>query len=152
MDDKIKKTSITEKLKEGVSVGEIEKIARKYTTETLIILAVIIATISSTFHFFTGAGWSLIFGGIGAILSIALPDIIHKIEKTFFAFVGKQEKTAQIAIGVAQIVIALFVPFVFFMQIGLLSGLSFQHFSHQPKVFEGKERKKSKSESEEEHI
>jgi hypothetical protein len=151
MDDKIKK-SVTEKFKEGVSVQELEKFARKYTTETFIIISVIIATISSTFHFFNGAGWSIVLGGIGAILSIALPAQIHQIEKLYFSFVTKQEQTAQIAIGIVQIVIALFVPFVIFAQLGMLAGLSFHHFSRQPKTVEEKERKKSKTENEEEHI
>lgn len=151
MDDKIKKPSITEKFKEGVSVQEIESFARKYTTEAFLILSVIIATISSTFSFFTGAGWSLVLGGLGTIVSIALPDAIHKIEKIFFSFAAKQEKPVQIVIGVVQIILALFVPLVIFAQIGLLAGLSFHHFLRQPKAVEEKGKKSSKTESEEEH-
>lgn len=152
MDDKTKKSSISEKFKEGVSVQEIENFARKYTVEVFIILAIVIASISSAFGFFTGGSWSLILGGLGAIVSITLPTPVHKIEKMCFTFTGKQEKAAQIAIGVVLIVIALFIPFVIFAQIGMLSGLSFHHFSRQPKNVEEKEKKGSRAESEEEHI
>lgn len=151
MDDKTKKP-FGEKFKEGVSVQEIENFARKYTVEAFIILAIIIASISSAFGFFTGGSWSLILGGLGAIISITLPTPIHKFEKAYFSFTSRQEKAAQIAIGVVQIVIAIFIPFVIFAQIGMLSGLSFHHFSIQPKNVEEKQARSSKAESEEEHI
>ena len=151
MDDKTKK-SMTEKFKEGVSVQELEHFARKYLVEVFVIISVIIATISSSMHFFNGAGWSLMLGGIGAILSIALPAQIHKIEKIYFSFVTKQEQTAQIAIGAVQLIIALFLPFIVFAQIGMLAGISFHHFSRQPRTIEEKEIRKTKTESEKEHF
>ena len=43
---------MAEKLKEGVTVEELEKFARKYTTEVFIVFAIIIAAISSSFSFF----------------------------------------------------------------------------------------------------
>ena len=151
MDDKTKK-SMTEKFKEGVSVQELEHFARKYLVEVFVIISVIIATISSSMHFFNGAGWSLMLGGIGAILSIALPAQIHKIEKIYFSFVSKQEQTAQIAIGAVQLIIALFLPFIIFAQLGMLAGISFHHFSRQPRTIEEKEIRKTKTESEKEHF
>ena len=151
MDDKTKK-SMTEKFKEGVSVQELEHFARKYLVEVFVIISVIIATISSSMHFFNGAGWSLMLGGIGAILSIALPAQIHKIEKIYFSFVTKQEQTAQIAIGAVQLIIALFLPFIVFAQLGMLAGISFHHFSRQPRTIEEKEIRKTKTESEKEHF
>ena len=151
MDDKTKK-SMTEKFKEGVSVQELEHFARKYLVEVFVIISVIVATISSSMHFFNGAGWSLMLGGIGAILSIALPAQIHKIEKIYFSFVSKQEQTAQIAIGAVQLIIALFLPFIIFAQLGMLAGISFHHFSRQPRTIEEKEIRKTKTESEKEHF
>ena len=150
MDDKKKKPSISEKIKEGVSVHELETFARKYTIEAFVIIAIIIAAISSSWGFFTGSAWSIIFAGLGAIISIAIPETILKLEKLYFKFVTRQEKIAQITVGIVQIVLALFVPFIIFAQLGLLSGISFHHFSHQPKTSETKESKKH--ESEEEHI
>ena len=152
MDDK-KKGSISEKLKEGVSVHEIETFARKYTIEAFLILALIIATISSIFDFFTGPGWSLVFGGLGAIASIAFPEQVIKIEKKLFKIVTRKEKSAQIAVGIVRIVIALFLPFIIFAEIGLLAGSAFHHFSHQMHDGEtiAKEEKKEEKE-EEEHL
>lgn len=150
MDDKKKKPSISEKLKEGVSMHEIETLARKYTIEAFVILAIIIATISSTWEFFIGAGWSLFFAGLGAIIGIALPEGITKMEKLYFNFIYKQEKPAQIAIGIVQIVIALFIPLIIFIQIGLLSGMSFHHFSRLP-IGNREKESAHKSERDEEH-
>ena len=67
---------IGEKIKEGVSVQELESLARKYTTEVFLILAIFVASISSIFNFFTGAGWSIAFAGLGAIISLSIPGSI----------------------------------------------------------------------------
>lgn len=126
MDDK---KPFSSKLKEGVSVEELETFARKYTTEVFLILAIIIATISSIFNFFTGPGWSLSFAGIGAILSIAFPEAVVKIQRKVLELTSKQEKAAQISIGVIRLIIALFIPFILFAEIGFLAGLGFHRYT-----------------------
>ena len=55
------KNKFTDKLKEGVSVHEIESFARKHTSEVFPVLAIVIGSISSMFDFFTGAGFSIFF-------------------------------------------------------------------------------------------
>ena len=120
--------SLGEKLKEGVSVKEIESFTNKYLTELFIIVAIIVASISSTFDFFMGPGWSIILAGIGAILSIALPDKIRRLQGKLFDFLRKQEKITQIIVGAVRIIVALFLPFIIFLEIGLLAGLAFHHF------------------------
>jgi hypothetical protein len=129
MDEK-KKFPLTDKLKEGVSVQELENLARKYTVEGFLIFSIIIATISSIFGFFTGYGWSLLFAGLGAISSIAFPEAMGKFIKKLFKLVTRQEKAAQIAIGIVRVVLALFIPFILFAEIGILAGSAFHHFSH----------------------
>ncbi|MBI5346447.1 MAG: hypothetical protein HZB76_04830 [Chlamydiae bacterium] len=119
-----KKDKLTDRIKEGVSVEEIENIARKYTTEGFLVIALIIATISSTFGFFTTAGWSLSFAGIGAVVGFALPEKIEAMEKKLLQFVFKQNKTTEIIIGIARVVVAIFIPFLQFAEIGLLAGVS----------------------------
>ena len=118
------------KNEEGVSMQKIESFARKYLVETFVILAIIIAVISSAGAWFTTGNLSLFFAGIGAIAAIAFPEKIMKVEEKYFAFVDKQEKTGQIAIGIVRVVAALFVPFIVFGQLGLLTGIAFHHFSH----------------------
>ncbi|HEU64016.1 MAG: hypothetical protein KR126chlam4_00316 [Candidatus Anoxychlamydiales bacterium] len=116
---------VTEKIKEGVSVEEIEKFARKYTNEVFLILALIIATISSVFGFFTGPSWSLIVAGLLAIIGIALPVQVGKFLKKLLTFQAKAPKTTIIIIGIVRIVLAVFIPFILFAEIGLLAGYAF---------------------------
>lgn len=112
-------------LKDGVSVQEIENFARKYMNEVFSVLALIVATISSIFDFFTGAGWSLVFAGIFAIVAIIFPDQIERGLKKVYKILSKDEKSTQIILGIVRLVIAIFVPFILFGFIGLLSGISY---------------------------
>lgn len=119
-----KKEKISEKIKEGVSVQELENFAKKYTSELFSALALFIATISSLFDFFTGSGWSVLFAGLGAIAGLLFPNQINTTLGKFYDMVQKQEKMTQIIIGSVKIVIAVFVPFVLFTIIALLGGAS----------------------------
>lgn len=120
-----KKQKMSDMLKDGVSVQEIETFARKYTTEVFLVLAILIASISAIFDFFSGPGWSIVFAGICSILSILFPNQIEKGMKKLFSFGNKNEKSMQIIIGVVRIVIAIFIPFILFGFLGLLAGTSF---------------------------
>jgi len=90
-----------------------------------LILALIIATISSVFGFFTGPSWSLIFAGLLAIIGIALPVQVGKILKKLLKFQADLPKTTIIIIGIVRIVLAVFIPFVLFAELGFLAGYSF---------------------------
>lgn len=116
---------VTEKIKEGVSVEEIEKFARKYTNEVFLILSLIIATISSIFGFFLGHIWSLLFAGLFAIIGIALPAQVGKFLKKTLQWQNKAEKTTIIIIGIVRIIFGIFIPFVLFAELGLLAGYAF---------------------------
>lgn len=120
-----KKDKFSEKLKEGVSVEEIEKFARKYTNEVFLIVSLILATISSVFSFFTGPSWSLFCAGLLAIIAIALPEQMGKAIKKMFKFQTKAEKTTTIVIGIIRIIFGIFIPFILFAELGLLAGYSF---------------------------
>ena len=84
-------------------------------------------------------------------MKVIFPESIIKIEKKYYAFIAKYEKTAQIAVGIIWLVIALFIPFILFAQLGLLSGLAFHHVSHRPGI-KKEEEEESPKESEEEHL
>lgn len=146
------KKTFTSKVKDGVSVEELETFARKYTTEVFLILAIIIAAISSIFNFFTEPGWSLSFTGIGAILSIAFPEPVVKIQKKIFALISKQEKAIQITIGVIRLIIALFIPFILFAEIGFLAGLGFHYYTKDFQGVQGKTLDKGPLDRDEEHL
>lgn len=147
------KKGMSEKIKEGVSVQEIENFARKHLTEVLLILAIIIATISSMFNFFTSASWSILFAGIGAIISIALPEKIEAFQRAIFKFAFKQEKTTQIIIGSVRIILAIFLPLVLFAELGLLAGTAFHYLiKTSPEAHKGEEKAPEHSSEEEEHL
>lgn len=146
-----KKENFTEKFKEGVSVEDIEKFARKYTNEVFLILSLIIATISSIFTFFTGPGWSLLFAGLLAIVGIAFPVHVEKIVKKIFKFQSKDDKTTIIIIGIVRIVLAIFIPFILFAEIGLLAGYSF-HTVVKEISFTKEDTTDTEKSNEEEHL
>jgi hypothetical protein len=148
-----KKENLTEKYKEGVSVEDIEKFARKYTNEVFLILSLIIATISSIFNFFTGPAWSLLLAGLLAIVGIAFPSQVEKVVKKIFKFQAKEEKSTIIIIGIVRIVLGIFIPFILFAELGLLAGFSFhtvvKEISFTKENVEEQEEEKPK---EEEHL
>jgi hypothetical protein len=119
------KNSIGKKLKEGLSIQELESLTRKYLHEMLFILAIFIASISSIFDFFIGPMWTLTFLGLSSMISVAFPEASSKILKAIYHFYHKQERTIQIIIGSVRIIFALFLPFVLFIELGILAGTGF---------------------------
>ncbi len=142
-----KKEKLTEIIKEGVTVEEIEKFARKYTNEAFLMLSIIIATISSTFGFFNRAFWSVLFAGLLAIIGLAFPKQIDAFLKKILKMQAQAEKTTTIIIGIVRIIFAIFIPFVLFAELGLLAGNAFHTTS---KEFVRKEEPQNPKE--EEHI
>lgn len=146
------KGKFTEKLKEGVSVQQIEDFARKHTTEVFSIIALIIGAIASIFDFFTGPGLTIFLTAIGAVGGILFPAPVEKVLKQLYSFTYKQEKMTQIILGGVKIVVALFVPFVLFGIVGMLAGTSYHYYTRQAQMMgDGKEYKSRKSQSGDEH-
>lgn len=139
---------VTERLKEGVSVEEIEKFARKYTNEVFLILSLIIAAISSIFGFFSGPSWSVLFMGLSAIISLALPEKVGVFIKKILKLQAKAEKAVMIIIGIVRIIFGLFIPFILFAELGLYAGYAFHTFSKEL----GRTETKEQNPKEEEHI
>ena len=125
------KNKFSEKLKEGVSVQELEDFARKYSTEVFTVVALVIGCISSIFNFFTGPTWTILFMTIGAVLGIFFPAPVDKGLKQLYDFTFKQEKSTQIILGAVKIVIAIFIPFVLFSIMGLLAGTSYHYYTRR---------------------
>jgi predicted phage tail protein len=130
------KNKLTEKLKEGVSVQEIEQFARKHTTEVFTVFALIIGAVSSIFHFFTGPGLTIMLMAIGAILGIFFPSPVERWLKQLYRFTYKQDKTTQLVLGAVKIVVAIFIPFVLFGIFGLLSGTSYHYYVRNAQIVE----------------
>lgn len=125
------KNKFTEKLKEGVSVQELEDFARKHSTEVFTVVALVIASISSIFSFFTGPTWTILFLTIGIILGVFFPTPVDKGLKQLYDFTFKQEKSTQFILGAVKIVIAIFIPFVLFAIMGLLAGTSYHYYTRR---------------------
>jgi uncharacterized membrane protein len=128
------KNKFSEKLKEGVSVKEIEEFARHHTVEVFSILAIIIATITSCWDYFTGPRLSLFFAALGMVATILFPMPIERGLKQLYGFALKQEKSTQLMIGVVKIIIAIFIPFILFGVIGFLAGSSFHFYIRHAQV------------------
>lgn len=144
-----KKDNPVEKIKEGVSVREIENFTKRHSFEILLALAVVVATISSLFDFFSGPGWSIALGGLGALISVVFTKQVSRYLGRFYEFVTKQEKSTQIIIGILRLVIALFLPFVIFAGIGLLAGVAFYDMNEQMRQKAQTEKKEQKKPPEE---
>ena len=123
------KNKFTEKLKEGVSVHEIEHFARTYSMEVFTVAALVIGAVSSAWDFFTGPKLTIFLFMIGTILGIFFPAPVEKGLKQLYQFAYKQEKTTQIIFGAVKIVVAIFIPFVLFGIFGLLAGTSYPYYA-----------------------
>jgi len=145
------KDQFTKKLKEGVSVQEIENFARKHTTEVFTVLALVIGSISSAWGFFIGPKMTIFFLAIGAILGIFFPAPVERGLKQFYAFNFKQEKMTQMVLGIVKIVVALFIPFILFGFFGLLAGTSYHYYTRHAQVAENNKPQKPHRPSGDEH-
>ncbi|MBI3508511.1 MAG: hypothetical protein HY069_02590 [Chlamydiia bacterium] len=142
----------TDKLKEGVSVQELENFARKHTSELLSVLATIIGAISSGYDFFTGPKFSIFFMALGTILAIIFPAPIERALKQLYNFTFKQEKTTELIIGGVKIIIAIFLPFLYFGLMGLLAGTSYHYYIRHAQIMsENKAPQARRPSSGEEH-
>lgn len=146
------KNKFVDKLKEGVSVQEMEDFARKYSTEVFTILAIVIGTISSMFDFFTGPSLTILFLAIGIILGVLFPVQVEKGLKQIYGFTLRQEKKTQLILGAVEIVVAIFIPFLIFGLAGLMAGTSYHFYTrHSQMSGESKPSRSPRSSSGEEH-
>lgn len=119
------------KMKSGLSTQQLEDFAHKYTPEVFAVCAIFIATISSLFDFFTSSSWSILFLAIGAILGITFSSAVEAKLKRIYHFIANQDKTTEIVLGGIKIIIALFLPFIYFGFLGLFTGTSYYyHLRH----------------------
>ena len=108
------------KLKEGVSVQELENFGKKYHFQIFFAVYFLLATLL-TFIFF-GAAWSIFLAGVGGILGIWLPTKVEKAAKGAFHFVYKQEKATKLVLAIVGVIISFFLPPLIFFFLGLFGG------------------------------
>lgn len=134
---------LMDKIKEGVSVQEVEDFARKYTMEVFSVLAIVFGSISSMYDFFTGPKLTICFAAIGIIVGIFFPVPAEKALKQFYSFAYKQEKTTQLILGCVKIIVGLFIPFVLFGAVGLLAGTSYHYYTRHAQIMSDSKPTKS---------
>jgi hypothetical protein len=115
------------KPKEGVSVKEMEAFAKKHRFEVFFCLAFILAC------FFTfvmwGSGWSIIAAAVGAIIGVLISGKVTHFSKMVFGFIFKQEQSTQLVLGIVALILAIFIPPLYFLLLGLHGGKDMHHWA-----------------------
>ena len=107
----------------------VEKFARKYTTETMMVIAILIGAMSAWAHFFMGGmGLTVICLAAGATVGIFFPSPVDRGIKKLFSLSGGDKTGEMVAEGI-KIAVALFVPFVYFAFLGLLIGTGYHFYA-----------------------
>ena len=127
------KNKFTEKVKESIPVEKIEKFSRKYATEVFSAAALIVGAISALSHFFSGPALTIFFTVLGSILGIFFPDQIDRGLQWLYNFSFRQQKAAQTILGILEIAIGFFLPFVLYGLVGLLAGSSYHYYTRHTK-------------------
>jgi membrane associated rhomboid family serine protease len=111
--------------KEGMTVQEIENIAKKYRFELVFALAFILSAIFA--YFFSVEGWSIFLSAVGGIVGICLPSYIEGFAKSCLRFVDKQEQVTQLIVGAIILVVSVFLSPLIFLLLGLMGGVEIYH-------------------------
>lgn len=125
----MKKKELNTKVKEGIA--EVEKFTYRYLVETLTVVAILIAVFSGWMHIFIGTlGWSTLFLSLGVIAGLFAPVQMDSIMMKIYSFSKGASRSKVLTAEVIKIAIALFLPFIYFCFIGIMSGTAFQYYIH----------------------
>ncbi len=115
--------------KEGLSVKELESFTKKHRMEVFFCLFFFLAGIFGLILW--GSSWCVILGAIGAIIGALMPIRVRAFAKGMWQFVFRQDRTTQIIMASVALVLAVFLPFVVFLLIGLHAGKSMAMDAHE---------------------
>ena len=116
------------KVKGGVSW--IERFARHHMVETLTMAAILLGAFSAWSHMFIGTlGWSVAFLVVGSALGIFLPRRMDHLMKWVYSFSREGSPSATFVAEGIKIAIALFLPFLYFGFLGIMTGTAYQYYS-----------------------
>lgn len=107
------------KPKTGVSVKEIEAFTKKHRFEVFFCLSLIL---SCFFSFVFFEGWGTVATAVGGILGIIFPTKVAELIQRFAHFFHKQEELTQLILGIAGLVLSVFLPILTFLVIGACGG------------------------------
>ncbi len=117
----------TNKSKDGVSVKEIEAFTKKHRFEVFFCLIFVLACFFSFVMW--GPGWSVVGAAIGAVIGILLSGKVAHFSKAVFQFVFKHEDITQLVLGILCLILAIFIPPLFFLILGMHGGKDMHHFA-----------------------
>lgn len=106
--------------KEGVSIKEIEGFARKHKIEVFLCITLGLACFFSFVMW--GVVWAMMAAVAGGVVSVLIPAKTAALSKKICQFVVKQEQTTQIVLAVVTFIIAIFIPPLIFLSLGLHGG------------------------------
>lgn len=119
-----------DKLKDKLPV--LEQFVRRHLAETFTAAALLVGAFSAWHGYFVGGTFiTLLFFAIGAGMGIFLPDQVDGWMKKIFQALYKKNKASMAVVGSIKVVIALFVPFVFFGFFGLIAGSAYHYYSRK---------------------
>ena len=113
------------KLKDGMSIKEIEAFTKKHRVELFLCLAFILACLFSFIMW--GTGISIIAAALGALGGILLSGKVDHFSKKAYAFIFRHEQSTQLIFGTVFVVLAVFLPPLYFLLLGLHGGKSLYH-------------------------
>ena len=117
------------KQKDGISVREIESFAKKHRLEVFFCVAFILAC------FFTfvmwGAAWSIIAITVGGILGVLFSGKVQHFSQTVFRFLFRQEPSTQLVLAIVSWILAIFIPPLVFLLLGLHGGKDMHHIASE---------------------
>lgn len=108
-----------EKPKSGITVKEIESFTKKHRFEVFLSLSLVLSCFFS-FVFFDG--WIPVAGAVGGIMGAVFPEKTMNLLHRFGQFFQKQEELTQLILGVAGLVLSIFVPILTFFVLGAAGG------------------------------
>lgn len=116
------------KPKTGVSVKEIETFTKKHRFEVFFCLSLILSCFFS-FVFFDG--WAIVTAAIGGILGVLFSTKVAELMQRFALFFHKQEDLTQLILGIAGLVLSVFLPILTFLVIGASGGIYLQQLTEK---------------------
>lgn len=115
--------------KEGLSVKELENFSKKHRLELFLCIFYFLAGVFGIFLW--RPTWCIILATVGAIIGALMPEKIRQMSMSVWQFVARQDKTTTIIIAVIAFVIAIFVPPLVFLLVGLHAGKSMHNSASQ---------------------
>jgi hypothetical protein len=116
------------KLKDNIP--DMGQFTRRYLSETLTVLALVVGAFSTWQGFFMGGPFlTFVFLIVGAVLGIFFPTQVDKGLKTVCKNLYKKNRVSEIVVGSITVAVALFIPFIYFGAIGLLAGSAYHYYT-----------------------